>query len=126
MVNQTETGQTMPVKGTDDRDAAGDANTDVAGEHLLCVREAVAGYAEYAGLSMAEILLPSMPEETRRHASGQVLMELLSALDPADQGGEKGESGSACRAAVPFLICGLQHPPTGLRVALLAAAVSAP
>ena len=115
----------MPVKRTDDRAAAEDANTNMAGEHLLCVREAVAGYAEYAGLTMAEISLPSMPEETRRHASGQDLMELLNALDPAREGGENGESGPACRVPVPFLVCGLRHPPTGLRVALLAAAVSA-
>jgi hypothetical protein len=115
----------MPANGTDDRDAAGNGGADVAGEHLLCVREAVAGYAEYAGLTMAEILLPSMPEETRCHASGQVLLELLSALDPSRLDRENGENGSAHRPPVPLLICGLQHQPSGLRVALLAAAVAA-
>jgi hypothetical protein len=113
----------MPVNGTDDRDAAGNEGMG-AGDHLLCVREAVAGYAEYAGLTMAEILLPSMPEQTRRHASGQVLMELLSALDPPSQNGRDGGCGSAHATTVPFLVCALEHPPTGLRVALLAAAVS--
>jgi hypothetical protein len=112
----------MPVNGTDDHDAVENEGTRAAGEHLLCVREALAGYAEYAGLTMAEILLPSMPEQTRRHASGQVLMELLSALDPSHQDGLNGES--PYRAPVPFLVCALEHPPTGLRVALLAAAVS--
>jgi hypothetical protein len=67
-----------------------------------------------------------MPEETRRHASGQVLMEVLSALDPHHQAERTAESGSSPDAPVPFLICALQHPPTGLRVALLAAAVSVP
>ena len=116
----------MPANGIDDRDATGNGETNMVGEHLLCVREAVAGYAEYAGLTMAEILLPSMPEETRRHASGQVLMEVLSALDPHHQGERTAESGSSPDAPVPFLICALQHPPTGLRIALLAAAVSMP
>jgi hypothetical protein len=114
----------MPVNGTEDRDAAGNEGMGAAGEHLLCVREAVAGYAEYAGLTMAEILLPSMPEQTTRHASGQALMELLNALDPPGRAGRNGGSGSAYRAPVPFLVCALEHPPTGLRVALLAAAVS--
>jgi hypothetical protein len=116
----------MPVNGTDDRDAAGNEGMGVAGEHLLCVREAVAGYAEYAGLTMAEILLPSMPEQTRRHASGKALMELLRALDPPRRAGRKGENGSAAahRMPVPFLVCALEHPPSGLRVALLAAAIS--
>jgi hypothetical protein len=115
----------MPANGTDDRDAAGSEHMGTAGEHLICVREALAGYAEYAGLTMAEILLPSMPEQTRRHASGQALMDLLQALDPPRQAGRHGERGSAHRAPVPFLICALQDPPSGLRVALLAAAVSA-
>lgn len=114
----------MPVNGTDDRDATGNEDIGAAGEHLICVREAVAGYAEYAGLTMAEILLPSMPEQTRRHASGQVLMELLSALDPPDRDGRNGERGPTQSTPVPFLVCALEHPPTGLRVALLAAAVS--
>lgn len=116
----------MPANGTDDRAAAHDESMGEAGEHLLCVREALAGYAECAGLTMSEILLPSMSEQTRRHASGQALMELLNALDPPRRDGQNGESGSAHRAPVPFLICALQHPPSGLRVALLAAAVSAP
>jgi hypothetical protein len=114
----------MPVNGTDDRDAAGNEGLGAAGEHLLCVREAVAGYAEYAGLTMAEILLPSMPEQTRRHASGQALMELLRALDPPRRARRDGPNGSAHRVPVPFLVCALEHPPSGLRVALLAAAVS--
>ncbi|HEU5156727.1 MAG TPA: hypothetical protein VFU43_06985 [Streptosporangiaceae bacterium] len=115
----------MPVNGTEDRDTAGNEGMGAAGEHLLCVREAVAGYAEYAGLTMAEILLPSMSAQTRRHASGQALMELLRALDPPGGTARNGENGSANRAPVPFLVCALEHPPTGLRVALLAAAVSA-
>lgn len=114
----------MPVHGTDDRDGA-QKGVGEPGEHLLCVRGVLAGYAEYAGLTMGEILLPSMPEETRRHVSGQALMELLKALDPQPREGQNDEAGMAHPTQMPFLVCTLQHPPTGLRIALLAAAVAA-
>ena len=108
---------------TDDRDAAGDGPADPACEHLRCVREALAGYAEYAGLTVADVLLPAMPQETRRHASGQVMVELLEALDPVPPDAPSGERRRE-PAPVPLLICALHHPETGARIALLAAAAS--
>jgi hypothetical protein len=115
----------MPANETDDRDASGDGWTDPACEHLRRVREALAGYAEYAGLTVADVLVPAMPEETRRHASGRVMVELLGALAPVPR--DAADGGSAPEpASVPLLVCALQHPETGARIALLAAAASMP
>lgn len=101
---------------------------DEARLHLLGVREVLAGYAEYAGLTLAELFLPSMSESTRRHASGQVLMQLLEAVDiPSKDGDQPQGSDPLGRfAEAPFLVCTLLHPETGVRVAVLGAAAAGP
>jgi hypothetical protein len=122
----------MPANRTDDHNAADGGDIGAAGEHLLCVREALVGYAEYAGLTVAEVFLPTMSEVTRRNAGGLALMDLLKALDPPQDDATSPESRPKAphswddRTPMPFLMCTLRHPDTGLRVALLAAATSVP
>jgi hypothetical protein len=120
----------MPANGHDDSKAdASKGTVDDAREHLFCVREAISGYAEAVGMTVADILLPTMPESTRRGASGQVFIGLLAALDPADEhDGENGELKDVSRsdrfADVPLLVCTLEHPTTGIRVAVMGTAAA--
>jgi excisionase family DNA binding protein len=117
------------------QDRSGDAES-----HLARIREAVIAYGAAEDLVVGDILLPAMSPNTMRSPGGRAMVSLLKALDrpetPARATGTSTEVGRSDKSdppdtdtldrfsGMPFLVCTLEHPGTGLRVAMLAAAIS--
>ena len=104
----------------DDEGIAGDRNGAEAWNYLARIREELVGRGAADGFVVGDILLPAMSAQTMRSPGGRALVELLRALDNPDAPGR-----STRTSAVPLLVCTFEHQATGMRVALLGAAISA-
>lgn len=123
------------VKGEEDQSQSGEA-----WQHLAGIRDLVMGYGAIEGLVVGEIFLPTMSAATMRSDAGRALVALLKTMDDpnkesqmtderdnkegrAKEGDFADEHPSSQFSAVPFLVCTLEHPETGVRIAVLGASV---
>jgi hypothetical protein len=106
------------VDDGNDAERRTDDHADEAWKYLARIREELIGCGAADGFVVGDLLLPAMSAETMRSPGGRALVGLLTALD-------KPRAPGRSFSAVPFLVCTLEHQTTGVRVALLGAAVSA-
>ncbi|HEU5155374.1 MAG TPA: hypothetical protein VFU43_00110 [Streptosporangiaceae bacterium] len=119
-------------------DGGGQDHFDEAATHLAQTREMVFAYSSAEELVVGDVLLPAMSAATMRSPGGRAMVSLLRALDRPETVGNRIEKTRSNEtdpprtdamnqfSNVPFLVCTLEHPKTGLRVAVIAAATSAP